>query len=1362
MKISKIIIGAIAAATLALVSCEREQLITGESKNLPAPQDVVYDVENEEDGVLAVKWNAAECISAGVATFSVYMSNDTKSVDNYNTASSLLVQASDIKDGIGRISIPNKSRFNQCYIRVRANYKGSAFSEWVWAETNGEKSLLEAGVGMLDSSVQSPQIELKEIGADKLSIKVSYDATQNSSQDSIRLWLFDYTAQTVAEEVMITGGNAGEKTFEGLKSNKLYQVKIRCEHRTSPSDYAHISNWSLISGTCMTEDPNWEPNPDDPTAQPEEIEVETDIFRAGEGWAYVNGVPPASRIKTIYSSMLVFEWSKRGFTDKTADANDQVYIALWKDADASELVYGWTINSNIFNGIQPCFTFANLTPGTNYWFTVKDLKTGLISAPLMARTSDFQNVQVTSAKIEEGGIALAENFSELYLGGNSTDVTPSVVNGGQSKSYPTVGSSDELTLTNDGNHGFFNTLGGKSKLKGTRFEPWAVIHGLKDGTGAVVPGDCCIRTGMLQMGASSGIPILFTPELTNLKQLAEVTLTLTVCAMAEKGNLKECGASDFQKLGIYTIEGASKNSDYTLNGEAKLVAEIDRPYKEVADSAANGQSPKLLSKQYDRFKWETKKVKIRNVKPGARIGIGAIRPNGKTGNQRFLLREVSVMVNKYAELVLETPKLEVVEVKDVEFTVKASEQELADSYRFYIQKCGESSWTEVEQKSNICKFESLTEDTEYHVKVVAINGSSESNESTAIVVKTAEPEQVPLATPSVTATPAVKTAEITWQAVEKATSYKVYLKSAADADWVLKAENLTATNYEFTGLDVNTAYSAAVEAIYKTNVSAKGTVEFTTLNYTLPTEIGTADDFIEWLRLGAPMATDANTLTLTADIDLSGKEVPFAETYLGTLDGAGHSIKNLQGTKPIFGTVNSVKNLTIDASCSFNVEGSIFGTVAQVSTGLIDNVHNKANVTKSATSFSSVTIIAGVVGVAKGDVKNCSNTANISATTAGAAISCGAAGVVGYLNAPMTSCTNSGNVTLSMQYNSGKATYDGINTRPCCGGLVAFGGIVGTDGKKFEMTDCTNSGKVSLINTDITKLTATAQRQCVGGIVGGPHGDITNCTNSGEVYANLSANGAAYSTQECIILAGGICGADYYVAGSDLQNATNIYNCENTGAINVYTDANKSNSATGGIVGWPCHESTGTVITKGCINKGNVTISGKGKMRAGGVQGGSGNIELCENHGTITVESADATSNAGSLAGFHSNGYLIKDSKAFGKVEAKCAIAAVGGLTGLIGNATHAEGKIAGCEVNCELISQETLGEGASSYAYTGLLIGKFNGNTKEIHVGTETTPIKVNGKVNGVAATTENVEALSHGSGNYTAGTHVLHVTFE
>ena len=94
----------------------------------------------------------------------------------------------------------------------------------------------------------------------------------------------------------------------------------------------------------------------------------------------------------------------------------------------------------------------------------------------------------------------------------------------------------------------------------------------------------------------------------------------------------------------------------------------------------------------------------------------------------------------------------------------------------------------------------------------------------------------------------------------------------------------------------------------------------------------------------------------------------------------------------------------------------------------------------------------------------------------------------------------------------------------------------------------------------------------------------------------------------------------------------------------------------------------------------------------------------------------------------------------------------MGGIAGLIGNAEKTTGT--GCAVNCDIIGGDTTNAGA--------VVGVYNGNTKAISLGTEASPIKVKGSVNGTTLTSENFTDYLHGNcTTFSSEVHTIYAVF-
>ena len=343
--------------------------------------------------------------------------------------------------------------------------------------------------------------------------------------------------------------------------------------------------------------------------------------------------------------------------------------------------------------------------------------------------------------------------------------------------------------------------------------------------------------------------------------------------------------------------------------------------------------------------------------------------------------------------------------------------------------------------------------------------------------------------------------------------------------------------------------------------------------------------------------------------------------FAGVVDGQGFSIKGLKSVnKPIFNSITGsvLKNIVVDASCEWTYTGislkanTWFGTLAvDIFSSTVENITFNGKSTYDAMTADGLglTVYTGnIIGRTNAQciMKNCVNngtletlgTCNFGIKSDGKAPggTVYSGGLVGYSRCPMEDCTNNGAITQNWSAHT-KAT----------GGIV--GRITGTG----ALVNCVNTGTITdnSLRTPVDAGSAVYDYNrylYVGGIVGLPACDVTNCSNSGAVtansdiksvwaggvvaftntdignFTNLSNSGTITSTAGVRYLAmGGVIGA---------TKSTGIHaNLENTGEI-VALKAENSTTVTmdvGGIIGQVSVDCTldGTSAYN-IVNKGNV------------------------------------------------------------------------------------------------------------------------------------------------------------------------------
>lgn len=624
---------------------------------------------------------------------------------------------------------------------------------------------------------------------------------------------------------------------------------------------------------------------------------------------------------------------------------------------------------------------------------------------------------------------------------------------------------------------------------------------------------------------------------------------------------------------------------------------------------------------------------------------------------------------------------------------------------------------------------------------------SESNPQ-AVLVGTGVVEVSFSAPANLKATATETSFKATWDSVPFAQTYTFEYKPASSGEWSV-VDELTVTSYEVEGLVGQTAYDIRVKAVQGSKETDYATGSITTLEPSkFKPNMTTAGEFVEFLKTECAVSTSTSEYTLEADIDLAGIALPEVETFKGTLDGKGHSIKGLNLTTPLFADCSgSVKNLTLEGTATPSTQ--LFGALAAKSTGSLSKVVNKVSISYSVDAIITETLIAGLVGNASGSISECSNEGSVTVTASGGIVNLAVGGIAAKANASFEKCSNSGSISVESPYASVRKAGTIVavpDYAPCVAGLVGFA----IDG--FSMTGSSNSGSITYRNTTIDKTDGAVERILVAGLVAASNGSIFTSANTGKIVIDTKTSSREPRTgsgTSYIVCVGGIAGGDYYAG--ETQTGTTIDSCSNSGEIEFISDAANANSTVGGIVGWPGVEGAGSISTANkCSNTGKITIDGVSKVRVGGIAGGSGHITGCDNDSEIVITSANNASVAAFICGFHTQNHVFTGNTAKGKMEVKCKIDGAGGLIGGQGNQKIESGT--GCKANCSFVT-------TSETTNIGLVVGKISSGGNAVVLGTEADPIKIKGNVNGTEITASNY--MNYIGGNYPLDNKTIYAAF-
>ena len=595
-----------------------------------------------------------------------------------------------------------------------------------------------------------------------------------------------------------------------------------------------------------------------------------------------------------------------------------------------------------------------------------------------------------------------------------------------------------------------------------------------------------------------------------------------------------------------------------------------------------------------------------------------------------------------------------------------------------------------------------------------------------------------------------------WSNVANASSYIIEYKEST-ANKYMGIEVGDVVEYTISGLKSETEYHVRIKALEgesssKSEYSEVRSVK-TILKATFPITVNNVDEFIGILAdAGALSTADAtDELRITTNLDFTGKTLPDAPFFTGTLVGNNCVISGVNSDHALFAAVHSVKDLTIDETCTFTTtKAGMFAALALEATGTLTNVVNKASVSVTLSSAAdSPVAVGGLVALNSAKLENCKNYGAVSYTNTEASLGSLVGGLAAYSDGALDNCENNGKVTMSVPYMSDFGPIKNIDKNP-----IHIGGLVAHLGKNAPITNSTNNGEIDYDITHIENLGVSCgtNRPRMGGIVGMAYSDITSCTNNGKIDVCLAtSNKSIYTDNNYPANVGGISGGAF--SGEEGASCSNVTECVNNGEIYCTTYCKGTRPTVGGIVAYPGYEDpTQTNLITRCVNKGPMTIKAYDYIRVGGINGGAGNVTYCKNYGDITgyIEQVDGL--IGGISGFHSMGHKFEYNESyctlsndFGSYSG--GTAELGGLIGQHGNYNSCEGEGRGCIVNCDIIY------GWVNVKWFGITLGWYDGS-KTVVLGTADEPIKVLGgsmtySGGTIEITADNYQTYLKGSGS-------------
>ena len=344
MKINRKLIAVLAMVSVAFTACQEPEEFHGLNVTAAAPSAVTYDGTGSGDTTIAVYWDAKDAIAAGATSFTLQLlSKADDNPDPYSANKNVLVTTNyegspAVTEGdaaCDQYVFQGLAKGKSHWVRIRANYPNSVFSDWVYLLSGDEPARIKVGIGIYDPNAPLTASATAGIGFAWILIDKQDDCTYEVYNGSTKL------------ESAITKTTDTEDTIcaTGLELGKDFNLTLKVIDNIS-GDVREVNNITGTSGNIKQLKKN---------VGPTHVSV---------GWTEVPVVN--GNLKRAYSGQLA--------TDK--EMKNLVYDIDFRDAMTdncgafnSSSWYGKSEGTNL--NIPTAATFGQLKANTKYYFRVK-------------------------------------------------------------------------------------------------------------------------------------------------------------------------------------------------------------------------------------------------------------------------------------------------------------------------------------------------------------------------------------------------------------------------------------------------------------------------------------------------------------------------------------------------------------------------------------------------------------------------------------------------------------------------------------------------------------------------------------------------------------------------------------------------------------------------------------------------------------------------------------------------------------------------------------------------------------------------------------------------------------------------------
>ena len=257
MKFSKLFTIGLSVVLLLLTGCDIDkpyERISGINPSKACPENFELDVDGMSSTSISLFWDGKKAVSDGALSFTVQLTDSlTAAGDNYNKDLAKTILAQDTAGNVNEACSFNKlKKGDRYYVRIRANYAYSVYSEWVYLKRDDIVVQVSVGNGLVISEFVAPQ-DLAAVAKTYSSILVTWSMTGPAEGYQLEYMKAGAGDWTIAGDNIVDGSYL----LTGLDQESTYDIRVKA-FKTEGGEKV-FTDYSTINGVKTPVKPDFKP-----------------------------------------------------------------------------------------------------------------------------------------------------------------------------------------------------------------------------------------------------------------------------------------------------------------------------------------------------------------------------------------------------------------------------------------------------------------------------------------------------------------------------------------------------------------------------------------------------------------------------------------------------------------------------------------------------------------------------------------------------------------------------------------------------------------------------------------------------------------------------------------------------------------------------------------------------------------------------------------------------------------------------------------------------------------------------------------------------------------------------------------------